>query len=131
MYQSQMITDAVVSDETNVAVCTSLGLSPQSPIQYMVFQTQVGDKTYRCCFAGGTVDENNVNLTPIGSGAYEALQSLPGNDIQLFLLQDDEEALRSQVAEILDAHQDGDRLCFISDTLVERQALLSEIFSLT
>ena len=130
MYQSQMITDAVVSDETNVAVCTSLGLSPQSPVQYMVFKTQLDDRSVTCCLAGGKVEGEEAHLTPVGTGAYEALQSISGNEIQVILLEDDDEAMKVQVSEIIANSTDGDRLCFISDKLVERQELLQSVFNL-
>lgn len=130
MYQSHLITDAAASDETNAIVAQCLGIKHDGPVQYLVFKTDTGQQQLLCCLSGGTVQEGEVQLTPVGTGAYEALESQPGNDIQLYVLKDDEASLADQVNKILQLHVTGDRLCFISDRLVERQALLTQLFNI-
>jgi len=95
-----------------------------------VMKSEFGGQEIYCALAGGEIVDNDVNLTPVGTGAYEALCSVPGDEIELYALSDDDEIMAEQVSGIIEQHMSGSRLCFISSNLVERQAQIMKAFSL-
>ena len=130
MLKSQMLTDVFASDETNQLVCDSLGIQVSGALHFMVFRTDIGDQSFHCALAGGTVEDDEVVLTPVGTGAYESLESIDGNEIELYVLPTEEAAIREEIPALLATHKNGDRLCFISEQLVERRPMLNEVFNL-
>lgn len=77
MISSELLA-GVASDNVTSAVLEQLEIdTPAGNIGYMVFRTQLNDKEYLTCWAGGAVsDESGLSLTPIGVGALEALSNL-------------------------------------------------------
>jgi len=130
MFKSEIATNATASNATNQLVLNSLGLTHEDHIQYMVMKSEIGGEQIYCALAGGEIIDNDINLTPVGTGAYEALCSVPGDEIELYALSDDDEIMAQQVPGILEQHASGSRLCFISSNLVERQAQIMKAFSL-
>ena len=130
MFKSEIVSHATASAETNQFVLESLGVEHDGPVQYMVMKSEYAGERIYCALVGGEIVGNDVNLTPVGSGAYEALCSLPGDEITLYALSDDDEVMAQQVPEIIASHKTGARLCFISNNLVERQAQILRAFSL-
>ena len=130
MLKSEIITDITASAETNKFVLESFGLEHAGQMQYMVMKSEIDGEKIMCALAGGNIVGNDVNLTAIGTGAYEALDSLPGDDIQLYALSDDDDVMAQQIPGILETQKTGSRLCFISNSLVERQQQIMEAFSL-
>lgn len=130
MFKSEIATNASASRETNQFVLNSLGLSHQDDVQYMVLKSEFAGEEIYCALAGGEIVDNEINLTPVGTGAYEALCSVPGDEIELYALSDDDEIMAQQVPGIIEQHTTGSRLCFISSNLVERQAQIMKAFSL-
>lgn len=131
MLKSEIITDITASPETNKFVLESFGLEHAGQMQYMVMKSEIDGEKILCALAGGSIVGNDVNLTAIGTGAYEALDSLPGDDIQLYALSDDDDVMVEQIPSILEMQKTGSRLCFISNSLVERQQQIMKAFSLT
>lgn len=131
MLKSKILTDISASPATNQLVLKSLGLDHSGPIQYMVMKSEIDGEEVLCALAGGKIVGNDINLTPTGTGAYEVLDSLPGEDIQLYALSDDDEVMALQIPSIIEKQKTGSRLCFISDSLVERQHQIMKAFSLT
>lgn len=130
MFKSEIATNAVASAETNRLVLASLGLEHHGEIQYMVLKSEVDGQDVYCALAGGEIVDNDINLTPVGTGAYEALCSLPGDEIQMFALSDDDEVMAQQIPGILEQQRAGSRLCFISSNLVERQQQVMSAFGM-
>lgn len=130
MFKSQIVEHAAATPETNRLVVASLGLEHQGPIQYMVLKSEFSGEQIYCALAGGDIVGNDINLTPVGTGAYEALCSLPGDEIQLFALSDDDEVMKQQIPGILEQQKTGSRLCFISSNLVERQQQIMNAFAM-
>ena len=131
MLKSEIVTNAAASAETNRLVLNSLGLEHEGPIQYMVLKSQFSGQEMYCALVGGEIVGDDINLTPVGTGAYEALCSLPGDDIQMYALSDDDEIMAQQIPGILEQQKTGSRLCFISSNLVERQRQVMSAFALT
>jgi|GEM_PF-2918370 len=130
MFKSEIVTHAAASAETNRLVLNSLGLEHEGPIQYMVLKSDVAGEEVFSALVGGEIVGDDINLTPVGTGAYEALCSLPGEEVQLFALSDDDEIMAQQVPGIIEQQRNGSRLCFISSNLVERQQQIMDAFSL-
>lgn len=130
MFKSEIATNATASAETNQFVLNSLGLTHEDHIQYMVMKSEFAGQEIYCALAGGEIVDNDINLTPVGTGAYEALCSVPGDEVELYALSDDDEIMAQQVPGIIEQHQTGSRICFISSNLVERQAQIMKAFSL-
>lgn len=130
MLNSEIITDISASPETNKLVLESFGLKHAGHMQYMVMKSEINGEKIMCALAGGNIEGNDVNLTAIGTGAYEALDSLPGDEIQLYALSEDDDIMAEQIPGILEMQKTGSRLCFISDSLVERQQQIMKAFSL-
>ena len=130
MFKSEIATNAVASAETNRLVLASLGIEHHGEIQYMVIKSDIDGQEIYCALAGGEIVDNDINLTPVGTGAYEALCSLPGDEIQLFALSDDDEIMAQQIPGILEQQAAGSRLCFISANLVERQQQVMNAFGM-
>jgi len=130
MFKSEIVTSAAASAETNRLVLNSLGLEHQGPIQYMVLKSDVAGEEVFSALVGGEIIGDDINLTPVGTGAYEALCSLPGEEIQLYALSDDDDIMAQQIPGILEQQTNGSRLCFISSSLVERQQQIMDAFSL-
>lgn len=130
MFKSEIVTNAAATPETNRLVLASLGIDHNGPIQYMVLKSEFSGQEIYCALAGGEVVGNDVNLTPVGTGAYEALCSLPGDDIQLYALSDDDDIMAQQIPGILEQQTSGSRLCFISSSLVERQEQVMKAFAM-
>ncbi|MDP2560846.1 hypothetical protein [Psychrobium sp. 1_MG-2023] len=130
MFKSEMATNAHASAETNRLVLNSLGLDYQEEVQYMVIKSEFSGEEIYCALAGGEIVENDINLTPVGTGAYEALCSIPGDEVQLYALSDDDEIMAQQIPGILEQQKTGSRLCFISSNLVERQQQIMKAFSM-
>ena len=86
MFKSEIVTSAAVSAETNRLVLASLENEHQGPVQYMVIKIECSGQEIYCALAGGEIVGDDINLTPVGTGAYEALSSLPGDEIQMFAL---------------------------------------------
>jgi len=131
MFKSEIVTNAAASAETNRLVLNSLGLEHEGPIQYMVLKSEIAGEEIFSALVGGEIIGDDINLTPVGTGAYEALCSLPGEEIQLYALSDDDEVMAQQIPGILEQQRSGSRLCFISSSLVERQQQIMDAFSLT
>lgn len=131
MFKSEIATHAVASAATNQLVLNSLGLTHDDHIQYMVIKSEFAGQEIYCALAGGEIIDNDVNLTPVGTGAYEALCSIPGDDVELYALSDDDDVMAQQVPGILEQHTTGSRICFISSNLVERQTQIMKAFSLS
>jgi hypothetical protein len=131
MFKSEIVTSAAASPETNRLVLASLGLQHEGPIQYMVLRSDFAGEEIYSALVGGEIVGDDINLTPVGTEAYEALCSLPGEEIQMYALSDDDEIMAQQIPGIMKLQKNGSRLCFISTNLVERQQQIMDAFSLT
>ena len=131
MIKSEMAVNAQASAETNQFVLNSLGLEEHDGhIQYMVIKSKFSQEEIYCAIAGGQVTDTDINLTPVGTGAYEALCSIPGDDVAMYALSADDEVMAEQIPSIIAQHKTGSRLCFVSDNLVERQTQILSAFAL-
>ena len=103
MIVSELI-PGVASDQCTAAVLQEIGLNqPAGAVGYMVFRTQCGGKEFLCCWAGGTINEGRLSLTPIGIGALEALSRVEADSregIDAFAVDADSVTL----AQLLDRH---------------------------
>ncbi|WP_435274939.1 hypothetical protein ACMAZF_17080 [Psychrobium sp. nBUS_13] len=130
MFKSEIAANARASVETDQMVLNSLGLEHEGHVQYMVIKSEFSGEEIYCALAGGEIIDNDINLTPVGTGAYEALDSIPGEEIALYALSEDDDVLAQQIPGIMGQHKTGDRICFISDTLVERQSQIMAAFAM-
>lgn len=131
MIKSEMAVNAHASAETNQFVLNSLGLEAHDGhIQYMVIKSKYSEEEIYCALAGGQVTDTDINLTPVGTGAYEALCSIPGDEVAMYALSDDDAIMAEQIPGIIAQHKTGSRICFISDNLVERQPQILTAFAL-
>jgi hypothetical protein len=131
MIKSEMAVNAHASAETNQFVLNSLGLAAHDGhIQYMVIKSKYSDEEIYCAIAGGEVTETDINLTPVGTGVYEALCSIPGDEIAMYALSDDDDIMAEQIPNLIAQHKTGSRLCFISDNLIARQKQIFDAFAL-
>lgn len=130
MFKSEIAVHARASAETDQMVLNSLGLEHEGHVQYMVIKSEFSGEEIYCALAGGEIVGHDINLTPVGTGAYEALDSIPGEEIALYALSEDDDIMAQQIPGIMEQHKTGDRICFISDTLVERQAQIMQAFAM-
>lgn len=130
MFRSEIAVNARASAATDQLVLNSLGLEHEGHVQYMVIKSEFSGEEIYCALAGGEIVDNDINLTPVGTGAYEALSSIPGEEIALYALSDDDDVMALQIPGIMEQHKSGSRLCFISDSLVERQAQIMQAFAM-
>jgi len=131
MLKSEIAVNAKASAETNQFVLNSLGLEPHDGhIQYMVIKSDVSGEEIYCALVGGEIVGNDINLSPVGTGAYEALCSIPGDEIAMYALSDNDEIMEQQIPNVLKQYKSGSRICFISNSLVERQTQILNAFSM-
>ncbi|MBT4522751.1 MAG: hypothetical protein HOC23_22355 [Halieaceae bacterium] len=130
MLKSELVSDATASDDTNQFVLESLGLEHDGPVQYMLMRSEYADQIVVCALVGGEIIGNDLNLTPVGTGAYEALCLLPGDEVAMYALSDNDETMAQQIPNTIAEHKTGARLCFIGSNLVERQAQIFKAFAL-
>ena len=131
MIKSEMAVDAHASAETNEFVLNSLGLeNREGLIKYMVMKSKFSNEEIYCAIAGGKITDSDINLTPVGTGAYEALSSMPGEEIEMYALSNDDEVMKEQIPAIIAQHKTGSRICFISENIVERQTQILSAFAL-
>ena len=131
MLKSEVAVNAHASAETNQFVLNSLGLEAhEGHIQYMVIKSKYSEEEIYCALAGGQITDTDINLTPVGTGAYEALCSIPGDEVAMYALSDNDDIMAQQIPGIIEQHKTGSRICFISDNLVERQTQILSAFSM-
>lgn len=95
-----------------------LGLSADRKLALMVFETSFKDKKIYCCLSGGSIDNGEPRLTPIGKAALEALINLPMGDNTSLVFQElkvGPTPVRDEVRAAVMRAPEGSKLCFIGD----------------
>lgn len=133
MIVSELI-PGVASDQCTAAVLQEIGLNqPAGAVGYMVFRTQCGGKEFLCCWAGGTINEGRLSLTPIGIGALEALSRVEADSregIDAFAIDADSAAeLQAKVAAVFAELPDRSRVCFVGDVAGKLREILPQAFN--
>ncbi|MBW8192550.1 hypothetical protein K0504_16035 [Neiella marina] len=136
MISSELI-DNTASAECTDAVLDMLGMDKpeQGNVSYMVFDTQFEQKQLYCCWSGGHVIDNKVELTPVGVGALDALSRVDAktqDGIDMFVLNaNDRDELIHEIKTALAKVKDRSRVCFVGDVSGTLRGWLPEAFNVT
>ncbi|GGA62816.1 hypothetical protein GCM10011369_00090 [Neiella marina] len=136
MISSELI-DNTASTECTEAVLDILGMdNPESgQVSYMVFETKFDNKQLYCCWSGGNVVDNKVELTPVGVGALDALSRIDADTregIEMFVLSSNSrEALIDEIKLALAKVADRSRVCFVGDVSGKLREWLPDAFNVT
>ena len=134
MISSELIANTA-SEECTSAVLNMLRLKApeKGDVSYMVFDTQFEEKQLYCCWAGGQIVEQEIELTPIGVAAIEALSRVEADTregIELFVLTaGSAEALLAEIRAALAKVEDRSRVCFVGDVSGRLRGWLPEVFN--
>jgi len=133
MIHSELI-PSLATEESTQAILSEIGLNqPQGAVGYMVFRVQFDDKEFLCCWAGGSLADGRLSLTPIGIGALEALsrvEAVSREGIDVYGLNaDSAEALAAQVEATLTRLPDRSRICFVGDVAGKLRTWLPTVFN--
>lgn len=132
-FANTLLTNVTANPETNMAVLEMLEMEPTQDVQYHVYEVAFGDKKIFCCLSGGVIENNEIQFTPIGLGAFEAMTNISGEtEAEYFAdyISPEEGSVSDQLAEIFAKVPNNARVCLIGDITGELKQELAEHFRL-
>lgn len=132
--ESRLILGAKPAPEMLAKMQRHLGIEPNVLPQFMVYQVIHEGRTHYCCWSGGRVVGDDVQLTTIGLAALESLSYLPSALGEPSALVFQEMALgptplEEKVAATLRRAPDGARICFFGDLAIELDGHMGPTFN--
>lgn len=132
-FANTLVTNVTANPETNVAVLEMLEMDPSQNVQYHVYEVAYNDKKIYCCLSGGVIENNEIQFTPVGLGAFEAMTNIPAeNEFEYYAdeLNLNEGSITEQIMAIFEKVPNNARVCLIGDITGALKQELSEHFSL-
>jgi hypothetical protein len=131
-FANTLITNVTANPETNAAVLEMLEMDASQDVQYHVYEVAFGDKKIYCCLSGGVIENNEIQFTPVGLGAFEAMTNIDdGAEVEYFAdFVDSNSSVTEQLNEIFSKVPNNARVCLVGDITGELKEQLATHFRL-
>jgi len=131
-FANTLVTNVTANPETNAAVLEMLEMDTSRDVQYHVYEVAFNEKKIYCCLSGGVIENNEIQFTPVGLGAFEAMTNIEdGTDIEYFAdAIDTNSSVTEQLNEIFSKVPNNARVCLVGDITGALKAELSDHFRL-
>jgi hypothetical protein len=132
-FANTLVTNVTANPETNMAVLEMLEMETTQDVQYHVYEVAFGEKKIYCCLSGGVIENNEIQFTPVGLGAFEAMTNIDdGAEVEYFAdyISAEEGPISEQLIEIFAKVPNNARVCLIGDITGELKQGLAEHFKL-
>ena len=131
-FANTLVTNVTANPETNAAVLEMLEMDTSRDVQYHVYEVAFNEKKIYCCLSGGVIENNEIQFTPVGLGAFEAMTNIEdGTDIEYFAdAIDTNSSVTEQLNEIFSNVPNNARVCLVGDITGALKAELSDHFRL-
>lgn len=131
-FANTLVTNVTANPETNVAVLEMLEMDTTQDVQYHVYEVAFEGKKIFCCLSGGVVENNEIQFTPIGLGAFEAMTNIESEaEIEYFAdAIDKNSSIEAQLKTIFGNVPNNARVCLVGDITGELKAELATHFKL-
>jgi hypothetical protein len=128
-----LLTNVTANNDTNKAILNMLELPEEKEVQYHVYEVAYNEKQLFCCLSGGLIDNNEIQFTPVGLGAFEAMtniqtESEPEYFAEFISLENGD--LWAQIEEVFERVPDQSRICFVGDLNDDLKLQLAKYFTL-
>ncbi|WP_299270812.1 hypothetical protein [uncultured Psychrosphaera sp.] len=132
-FANTLVTNVTANQDTNMAVLAMLEMDVNQAVQYHVYEVAFGDKMIFCCLSGGVIEDNEIQFTPIGLGAFEAMTNIK-TEVEFEYFADEINKsngnISDQIEEIFTRVPNNARVCLIGDITGELKDELSKYFKL-
>lgn len=132
-FANTLVTNVTANPDTNVAVLEMLEMDTNQNVQYHVYEVAYKEKKIFCCLSGGVIENNEIQFTPVGLGAFEAMTNIPA-DIEFEYYADEintaNGSISEQIEAIFEKVPNNARVCLIGDITGELKSELSHYFKL-
>lgn len=132
-FANTLVTNVTANQDTNMAVLAMLEMDVNQAVQYHVYEVAFGDKMIFCCLSGGVIEDNEIQFTPIGLGAFEAMTNIE-TEVEFEYFADEinksNGSISDQIEEIFTRVPNNARVCLIGDITGELKDELSKYFKL-
>lgn len=131
-FANTLVTNVTANPETNAAVLEMLDMDARHEVQYHVYEVAFNEKKIYCCLSGGVIENNEIQFTPVGLGAFEAMTNIEdGVDVEYFAdAINTESSLAQQLDQIFSKVPNNARVCLIGDITGDLKAELADHFKL-
>jgi hypothetical protein len=132
-FANTLVTNVTANQDTNIAVLEMLNMDVNQNVQYHVYEVAFEDKKIFCCLSGGFIEDNEIQFTPVGLGAFEAMTNIQ-TDTEFEYFADEinkaNGSIATQIEEIFARVPNNARVCLIGDIVGELKDELSKYFKL-
>jgi len=131
-YQS-LVTNVTANQDTNAAILDILELEQGQEVQYHVYEVAYKEKRIFCCLSGGVIENNEIQFTPVGLGAFEAMTNITAEQEPEYFAEHivvEGGNLSAQIEEVFERVPNDARVCFVGDINGELKDELGRYFTL-
>lgn len=128
-----LLTNVTANQDTNHAILEILELEKDQQVQYHVYEVAYFEKQIFCCLSGGVIEDNEIQFTPVGLGAFEALTNIADDESSEYFAEQielTEDGIAAQIEAVFSRVPDKSRVCFIGNLNDEMQNELGKYFTL-
>lgn len=134
VFESKLILGAKPAPEMLADMQRKLGVDANVLPQFMVYQVTLDNRTHYCCWSGGKIVGDDVQLTDIGLAALESLSYLPRalGETRALVFQQmvlGPTPLQEKVIATLRNAPKGARTCFFGDLAKELDGHMGPAFN--
>ncbi len=132
-FANTLVTNVTANQDTNIAVLEMLEMDTTQKVQYHVYEVAFEDKKIFCCLSGGVIEDNEIQFTPIGLGAFEAMTNIEAEAEFEYFADEINKAngeISEQIEQIFTRVPNNARVCLIGDITGELKEELSKYFKL-
>ena len=132
-FANTLVTNVTANQDTNIAVLEMLKMDVNQDVQYHVYEVAYEDKKIFCCLSGGVIEDNQIQFTPVGLGAFEAMTNIKTEAEFEYFADEINKAngsISTQIEEIFARVPNNARVCLIGDITGELKDELSKYFKL-
>ncbi len=131
-FANTLVTNVTANPETNAAVLEMLEMDTNHEVQYHVYEVAYGEKKIYCCLSGGVIEDNQIQFTPVGLGAFEAMTNIEDEaGVEYFAdAIDTQSSVSEQLHEIFSKVPNNARVCLVGDITGSLKAELADHFKL-
>ena len=132
-FNQSLVTNVTANQDTNAAILEMLELAQDQVVQYHVYEVAYKAKRIFCCLSGGVIENNEIQFTPVGLGAFEAMTNIYTEREPEYFAEQIVIAggnLSAQIEEVFERVPNDARVCFVGDINGELKAELGKYFTL-
>ena len=102
-------------------------------VQYHVYEVVYKQKRIYCCLSGGVIENNEIQFTAVGLGAFEAMTNISTDQSPEYYAEPIETQsgdISAQIEEVFERVPNDARVCFVGDINGELKHELGKYFTL-